>query len=80
LSTPKPSPATIKKNGWGGCVVRLKDDGSLDLDWREARRPWWTKTPEEREAELMVELLQVIRHKHPELTPEEAQEMLDSII
>ena len=61
-------------------MVRLKDDGSLDLDWREARRPWWTKTPEEREAELMADLLQVIRRKHPELTPEEAQEMLDSII
>jgi hypothetical protein len=26
--------------------MRLKDDGTLDLDWREARRPWWMKTPE----------------------------------
>lgn len=26
--------------------MRLKDDGSLDLDWREFRRPWWMKTPE----------------------------------
>ena len=60
--------------------MRLKKDGSPDLDWREVKRPWWKRTPEEREAELMADLLQVIRRKHPELTPEEAQEMLDSII
>ena len=54
--------------------MRLKDDGSLDLDWREVRRPWWMKAPEERRADL----LQVIRRKYPELTPEEAQELLDS--
>jgi hypothetical protein len=55
-------------------VVRLKADGSLDLDWREARRPWWMKAPEERRALL----LEVIRRNNPELTPEAAQEMLDS--
>jgi hypothetical protein len=55
-------------------VVRLKEDGSLDLDWREIRRPWWMKAPEERRADL----LEVIRRNNPELTPEEAQEMLDS--
>jgi hypothetical protein len=32
------------------------------------------KAPEERRADL----LQVIRRKYPELTPEEAQELLDS--
>jgi hypothetical protein len=26
--------------------MRVKPDGTLDLDWREARRPWWMKTPE----------------------------------
>jgi hypothetical protein len=76
LSTPKPPPATIKKNGWGGCVVRLKKDGSLDLDWRKARKPWRMKTPEERRADL----LEMILRNNPELTPEDAQGLLDSII
>jgi hypothetical protein len=58
-------------------VVRLKEDGSLDLDWREAREPWM-KTPAERKAELMEELLEVIRCNNLELTPEEVQEMLDA--
>ena len=53
--------------------MRLKADGSLDLDWRAARRPWWTKTVEEREAELIA----TIRRNHPNLTREEAQEMQD---
>ena len=56
--------------------MHLKEDGSLDLDWREARRPWWNRTPEERR----VLLLEMILRNNPELTPEEAQEMLDSII
>jgi hypothetical protein len=54
--------------------MRLKDDGSLDLDWREVRRPWWKRTPEERR----VLLLEMILRNNPKLTPEEAQEMLDS--
>jgi hypothetical protein len=37
--------------------VRLKPDGTLDLDWREARRPWWMKTVAEREAEMMALIL-----------------------
>jgi hypothetical protein len=53
--------------------VRLKSDGSLDLDWREARRPWWMKTVKERKAQLMT----MIRRNHPNLTREEAQEVLD---
>ena len=53
--------------------MRLKDDGSLDLDWREVRRPWWMKAPEERRADL----LEVIQRNNPELTLEEAQETLD---
>jgi hypothetical protein len=53
--------------------MRLKADGSLDLDWREARRPWWMKTVEQRKAELMA----TIRRNYPNLTREEAQEMLD---
>jgi hypothetical protein len=54
--------------------VRLKPDGTLDLDWREARRLWWMKTVAEREAEMMA----LILRNHPGLTREEAQEMLDS--
>jgi hypothetical protein len=54
--------------------MRLKDDGSLDLDWREVRRPWWMKAPEERRADLLNSILR----NNPKLTPEEAQEMLDS--
>jgi hypothetical protein len=54
--------------------MRLKADGSLDLDWREARKPWWMKAPEERRAAL----LEVIRRNNAELTREEAEEMLDS--
>jgi hypothetical protein len=54
--------------------MRLKPDGTLDLDWREVRKPWWMKAPEERRALL----LEVIRRNNPELTPEEAQELLDS--
>jgi hypothetical protein len=55
-------------------MVRLKADGSLDLDWREVRRPWWMKAPEERRADLLNSILR----NNPKLTPEEAQEMLDS--
>jgi hypothetical protein len=55
--------------------MRLKEDGSPDLDWREARRPWWKRTPEERRALL----LEMILRNNPELTPEEAQATLDSI-
>jgi hypothetical protein len=73
-STPTPVSATINKKRIGRCVVRLKPDGTLDLDWREARKPWWMKSPEERRAGL----LEVIRRNNPELTPREAQEMLDS--
>lgn len=58
--------------------MRLKEDGSLDLDWREARKPWRMKTPVERKAELMEDLLEVIRRNNLELTPEEVQEMLDA--
>jgi hypothetical protein len=54
-------------------VVRLKPDGSLDLDWRETRRPWWMKTVEERKAQLLATIL----HNHPNLTREEAQDMID---
>ena len=50
----------------------MKEDGSLDLDWREARRPWWMKTPEERRADLLNSILR----NHPGLTREKAQEML----
>jgi hypothetical protein len=57
-------------------VVCSKKAGSPDLDWRKARRPWRLKTPEEQRADL----LEMIRRNNPELTPEAAQEMLDSII
>jgi hypothetical protein len=68
--------ATINKKRIGRCAVRSKKDGRPDLDWREARRPWWKRTPEERRALL----LEMILRNNPELTPEEAQAMLDSIL
>jgi hypothetical protein len=74
-STPTPAPATINKKWIGRCAVRLKKDGSLDLDWRKARRPWWKRTQEERR----VLLLEMILRNNPELTPKEAQATLDSI-
>ena len=52
-----------------------KKAGSLDLDWRKARRPWRMKTLEERRADL----LEMILRNNPELTPKEAQATLDSI-
>jgi hypothetical protein len=54
--------------------MRLKADGTLDLDWREqpAGKRW--QTVAEREAELMEEILR----NRPGLTRKEAQEMLDS--
>jgi hypothetical protein len=58
----------------GEVGMRVKPDGSLDLDWREARRPWWAKTVAEREAELLDEILR----NRPGLTREEAQDLLDS--
>jgi hypothetical protein len=56
--------------------MRLKDDGSLDLDWQEqpAVKTWQHMTVKEREAELMAEILEA----HPGFTREEAQELLDS--
>ena len=55
--------------------MHLKEDGSPDLDWRKARKPWRMKTPEERRADL----LEMILRNNPELTPEEAEATLDSI-
>ena len=52
-----------------------KKAGSPDLDWRKARKPWRMKTPEERRADL----LEMILRNNPELTPEEARFLLDSI-
>ena len=54
--------------------MRLKDDGTLDLDWREVRRPWWMKTAgRAREADLLNSILR----NNPKLTREEAEAMLD---
>jgi hypothetical protein len=55
--------------------VRSKKTESPNLDWRKARKPWRLKTPEERRADL----LEMILRNNPELTPEEAQGLLDSI-
>jgi hypothetical protein len=55
--------------------VCSKKAGSPDLDWRKTRKPWRMKTPEERRADL----LEMILRNNPELTPEEAQVLLDSI-
>jgi len=48
--------------------VRLKEDGSLDLDWREQERP--TLPPEDEE------LFNLILLRHPGISSEEAEEML----
>jgi hypothetical protein len=49
--------------------VRLKDDGSLELDWRDPP----AKTPEQENEELLNDILRT----HPNLTREEAQEQID---
>jgi hypothetical protein len=55
--------------------MRLKVDGSLDLDWRkpEPVKPWHLMTPEERDEELLNSILR----NHPALTYEKVQELLD---
>ena len=55
--------------------MHLKVDGSPDLDWRKARKPWRMKTPEERRADL----LEMILRNNPELTSEDARGLLDNI-
>jgi hypothetical protein len=55
------------------CVVRLKDDGSLDLDWRYTRIPWWKETEEEWNERLLNSILR----NNPALTREEAQSWID---
>src|SRR4051794_27466519 len=70
---PPPS-ATINKTDREG-VVCSKKAGSPDLDWRKTRRSWRLKTPEEQRADL----LEMILRNNPELTPEEAQVLVDSI-
>ena len=49
--------------------MRLKPDGSLDLDRRDPP----AKTQEQEEAELLEQILR----NHPNLTREEAQEQID---
>jgi hypothetical protein len=53
--------------------MRMKPDGSLDLDWREVRRPWWKETEEEWNERLLNSILR----NNPLLTREEAQWWID---
>ena len=53
--------------------MRLKPDGTLDLDWREQPSRKWELTKEERDEELLNSILR----NHPGLTREKAQEMLN---
>jgi hypothetical protein len=53
--------------------MRLKDDGSLDLDWREVRIPWHLKTPVGESDGLLNSILR----NNPLLTREEAQWWID---
>jgi hypothetical protein len=53
--------------------MRLKDDGSLDLDWSYTRRPWWKQTAEEENEDLLNSILR----NNPLLTREEAQWWID---
>jgi hypothetical protein len=48
--------------------MRLKPDGSLDLDWREP--------PAQTSDEIYQEILQNVLHNNPKLTREEAEAML----
>ncbi len=68
-----PAPATINKKRVGRYVMRLKPDGTLDLDWRKQPSRLWELTKEERDEELLNSILR----NHPGLTREKAQEMLN---
>ena len=52
--------------------MRLKPDGTLDLDWRKQPSRLWGLTKEERDEELLNSILR----NHPGLTRKKAQEML----
>jgi hypothetical protein len=62
----------INKKRIGRQAMRLKPDGTLDLDWREQPSRKWKLTKEERDEELLNSILR----NHPGLTREKAQEML----
>ena len=53
--------------------MRLKPDGTLDLDWQKQPSRLWRLTKEERDEELLNSILR----NHPGLTREKAQEMLN---
>jgi hypothetical protein len=57
--------------------MRIKPDGSLDLDWRE---PAPAKTPEQLDEEMGERILANVLRDHPGLTREEAQKMLDHFL
>jgi hypothetical protein len=57
--------------------MRIKPDGSLDLDWRE---PAPAKTPEQLDEEMGERILANVLRDHPGLTREEAQKMLDPFL
>jgi hypothetical protein len=54
--------------------MRLKPDGTLDLDWREPEpvKPWRLMTPEEQRDQLIEDLM----HAFPTMTREEVTEQL----
>ena len=53
--------------------MRVKPDGTLDLDWREQPSRKWKLMKEERDEELLNSILR----NHPGLTREAAQKILD---
>jgi hypothetical protein len=53
--------------------MRLKDDGSLDLDWRYTRIPWWKETEEEWNERLLNSILRAF----PTMSRDEAQSWID---
>ena len=53
--------------------MRLKPDGTLDLDWLKQPSRKWGLTKEERDEELLNSILR----NHPGLTRAKAQEILD---
>jgi hypothetical protein len=61
--------------------MRLKDDGSLDLDWRE-RIPSYRPGPRTAEdyEDMREELISELLRDHPTLTREEAEKQLEGFL
>jgi hypothetical protein len=76
-----PAACENQRDGHGGFAMRLKEDGSLDLDWREPlpgyrRGP---RTAEDYEA-MYEELISQLFRDHPTLTREKAERSLEGFL